>query len=396
MKPPSCPRVWEAEAVQDGRLDGSARTSFERHLLACPVCANERMALERLQRMADEFRSPCATPLDRRRLRTAILREGNDRLIAASPRHAWRALAILGGVLITAVIGFWLAKRPPYVAPPPTLSRPVFEILPVGAAEWHIDRADEHVVVKLENGTVAIHVGKLTPGERFVVMLPDGELEVRGTRFIAHVDGGHVCNVTVSEGVVALRLGPASEWILGAGQTWSARQDDVRNATAASSGAPASSQPMAPHRITASAVEGARPPRAAFSPRNLRMPADPSASDIAGKEPRSDAGIASAFSASNSAGVAFEKAMAAFSMGSYETAEVLMADFERRFPDDGRAEDAAFLRVVIQQRAGNAKATRERALDYWRRYPNGFHRAEVEQFIPKRLEAPALHIPITE
>ena len=44
----TCARLFEVEALRDGRLGGAERRSFERHLRACPVCAGEAQSLEKL------------------------------------------------------------------------------------------------------------------------------------------------------------------------------------------------------------------------------------------------------------------------------------------------------------------------------------------------------------
>ena len=44
-------------------------------------------------------------------------------------------------------------------------------------------RADAERWMRLGSGAVSVHVAKLTTGERFVILTPDAEVEVRGTRF---------------------------------------------------------------------------------------------------------------------------------------------------------------------------------------------------------------------
>ena len=38
MTPVTCPYTFQVAALRDGRLEGSARKSFQRHLDACAVC----------------------------------------------------------------------------------------------------------------------------------------------------------------------------------------------------------------------------------------------------------------------------------------------------------------------------------------------------------------------
>ena len=48
MSATPCPRLFEAEAMRDGRLTGAERASFERHVARCPACSSEVRALEAL------------------------------------------------------------------------------------------------------------------------------------------------------------------------------------------------------------------------------------------------------------------------------------------------------------------------------------------------------------
>ena len=60
--------------------------------------------------------------------------------------------------------------------------------------------------VVLQAGTLRVHVRPQGPGERFLVRLPDGEIEVRGTTFEVTALDGSTRHVGVSEGTVVLRL----------------------------------------------------------------------------------------------------------------------------------------------------------------------------------------------
>jgi hypothetical protein len=73
-------------------------------------------------------------------------------------------------------------------------------------------RGDAERWLRLASGGVSVHVAKLKPGQRFVIVTPDAEVEVRGTRF--HVQTGEaadacgvVTRVRVDEGIVDVRAG---------------------------------------------------------------------------------------------------------------------------------------------------------------------------------------------
>jgi ferric-dicitrate binding protein FerR (iron transport regulator) len=89
-------------------------------------------------------------------------------------------------------------------------------------------RADAEQWLRLGRGAVALHVAKLKSGQRFVVLTPDAEVEVRGTRFhvaLAAPDEscgrGTPTRVVVDEGVVVVRSASA-EVRVSAGQRWPA------------------------------------------------------------------------------------------------------------------------------------------------------------------------------
>lgn len=134
-------------------------------------------------------------------------------------------------------------------------------------SDLQLMRADLERWFRLGTGAVEVHVAKLKAGERFVIVTPDAEVEVRGTRFRVAVipvpagDGcrhGSVTRVSVTEGIVAVRsLGQESRVPAGAG--WPA---DCFERLAPIAPSPAVGLRAAPKRETPprpSAVESAPP-----------------------------------------------------------------------------------------------------------------------------------------
>jgi hypothetical protein len=87
-------------------------------------------------------------------------------------------------------------------------------------------RADAEQWLRLGRGEVALHVAKLQAGQRFVVLTPDVEVEVRGTRFhVALAPPDESCGhgtptrVVVDEGVVVVRSA-MGEVRVPAGERW--------------------------------------------------------------------------------------------------------------------------------------------------------------------------------
>jgi hypothetical protein len=55
------------------------------------------------------------------------------------------------------------------------------------------------------------------------------------------------------------------------------------------------------------------------------------------------------------------------------------ANYGASYPDDPRAEDAAYLRVIALQRCGSDADMKRAAREYLSRYPSAFRRAEVDR-----------------
>ena len=72
MTPASCPRLFEVEALRDGRLLGAELRSFERHLATCSDCARESELFERLGQALRSNASGSVDELRVRRLQTFL------------------------------------------------------------------------------------------------------------------------------------------------------------------------------------------------------------------------------------------------------------------------------------------------------------------------------------
>ncbi|MES1209787.1 MAG: FecR family protein [Pseudomonadota bacterium] len=121
-------------------------------------------------------------------------------------------------------------------------------------SELHLLRGGAERWLRVASGAVSAHVAKLKAGERFVLVTPDAEVEVRGTRFevdvvasAADCGGGTVTRVAVQEGLVEVR-GPHGQARVPAGAHWPAG--------CPASGLPAASAP--PARIRPAAARPAR------------------------------------------------------------------------------------------------------------------------------------------
>ncbi|HVV50580.1 MAG TPA: FecR domain-containing protein [Polyangia bacterium] len=142
----------------------------------------------------------------------ATLADADGRVLALPPGHAWRP----DERLQTEALPITLAAE----------DGTTVELEP--RSDLQLLRADAEQWLRLGSGAVAVHVAKLQSGQRFVIVTPDAQVEVRGTRFhvaLASPDAtcghGTPTRVVVDEGVVVVRLA-TGEVRVPAGQRWPA------------------------------------------------------------------------------------------------------------------------------------------------------------------------------
>jgi hypothetical protein len=374
MSRPTCPRAWEAEAVADSRLAGADRSSFERHAATCEACAHEVEAMASLSRAMGELVAPDVTALELRRMRVNLLQRAHARRTRRQPRTrtVW-VLAGIAAVASAAIIAGGAATRP-LGSSRATPSRvvastagPAFDFVNVEGAtvtsrtEGGITRAT------LADGVAAFHVEHVGPSLRFLLALPDGEIEVRGTRFVVKVAGARTQSVDVAEGVVVLRLRGDPERQLVAGEHWTAPAHDA---------APAAKtrelEALLPEPVQTIAHALALPPATA-------SPAPPPRSDLEGSSSSAASSDAVRPDAQVAASERFASAIAAFQAASYARADGLLESFALEFPSDARVEDASFLRAVTHSRMGDASGAASLASAYLQSFPQGLRRREAEE-----------------
>jgi ferric-dicitrate binding protein FerR (iron transport regulator) len=371
MKRPACARAWQAEALEDGRLSGAERASFERHAASCAECASELRALMRLRQSAERLPASTPTPLERRRQRQALLRRASElqQRAPVQPRRRRFAAFVLSGALMAAVcIGFGLGALRSGSEASAVLAAPTYRLDASPGASWQTIEEGAALRLRLGSGSFMLEVDKLTAVQRFVLELPDGELEVIGTHFGVRVEPEGTRRVEVTEGRVALRLRDALPMSLGAGESWTAEREAAR--AAAPPSVPAAELPSTP--APAAAVPNER------SPARARQTALPETKR--GLEPPSGEQAATSGTHNDD----FARAVAAFGAGDYGQAERLFQDFERRHPEDARQEDSTFLRAVARARRGDAAGARATARQYLERYPNGLRAPEAERLARPR------------
>ena len=361
----ACPRLFEAEALRDGRLVGAERLSFLRHLDSCARCSREVVELQTLaDRLCNSGAEADADELHARRERTRLLAAFDAKLAPPERTLAargWLACAAAASLL---VLSFFMYFRARSVAAPDTERAVVVHA--DGSASW--SRQSEGPVEKilLERGALSIHVDHARQRQRLLVVLPDGELEDIGTTFTVSAEAGRTTRVSVVSGSVVVRIRGQAPLALRAGDTWRPSQAagdstcpncEPPPAAGATSAAiiPPSAAPASP--LSSTRVQGAR---TAVTPSDRR--ASPAAS-AEGHEPTPS--------------LDFRAAMMLLDSGDNGAAAARFSSFLNAHPRDARCEDAAYLRVIALQRTGDVGSMREAASRYLRQYPNGFRRAEV-------------------
>jgi ferric-dicitrate binding protein FerR (iron transport regulator) len=213
MSPDTCNRVRDALAA--GNVFGDA--ALLEHAKDCDVCASELAVLKKRRDFRDAFPVLSSIADESKRAPTSARASAHPANLGASRRH----LLIMIAALI-AIVGFLFRTRTPAAPPQDEAAtvHPKFRISNLENALFESKVEGGTVRSSLTRGVAAFHVERLGPRQRFLLTLPDGDLEVRGTRFVVIIEGGKTKQVDVAEGSVALRLHGRAEMLLSAGERW--------------------------------------------------------------------------------------------------------------------------------------------------------------------------------
>lgn len=199
-------------------------------------------------------------------------------------------------------------------------------------------------VLRLDTGSVDLHVAKLLPDERFLLDTYDSQVEVRGTRFrVSLVTPESTCGagtrtrVAVTEGVVVVRH-EGREVRIAAGEQWPGGCTRLTSAGAAPSAAPA------------------------VAPVFAGMPAMSAGSTLAEQNDL------------------FASAVSAKRRGNVRAELAILDRFLAVYPASPLAENAIVERMRVTQATAPERAP-VAARDYLARYPSGFARAEAEAIL---------------
>src|SRR5688572_22196248 len=137
MTPSSCPRLFEVEAMRDGRLAGAELTSFERHLVSCTACSREAQVLEELARRLRASPKDGTDELRVRRERTRLLSAFNQSLVAPERRWGARRLLLAPAALALLALALFVVWRVGAPEPPTAFTAvPGIVVRADGAAVW--------------------------------------------------------------------------------------------------------------------------------------------------------------------------------------------------------------------------------------------------------------------
>ena len=405
MSAPRCNWSWMAEALDDGRLREEERASFERHASACATCRSAAGQVARLRERMAALPQPIVNDFEHRRERDRLLGRAAGLTMKESRRVAPVRLGLAFGAVLIVVAGAagvrTIAHRLNVGSGAVSSVPPRYEVTALSHAAWSTEEIGATARISLSRGSAAFHVHRLTPGQTFLVALPDGEIEVRGTRFVVDVEEGHTRYVVVIEGKVALRRAGAPEGLLLGGERWDApalaAARPAPAGKAADAGVENTSLGIAKASVSAAragaavetSISAAVPPArsrktkhhsaAAVKSRGPAPSPDVSASAVEEREVADEIDPGrDAERLSGTASTLFARAIHAFHAGRYDEAEALWREFLSRHPDDARAEDAAFLRIVGRTRAGDRSGAARMARDYLAQFPHGMRRHEAE------------------
>jgi hypothetical protein len=393
-----------AEAVEDGHLGETERASFQRHAVDCADCSRATAELAHLREVMSQLPAPAMSDIERHRQRALLIERAYSRVVRSGSRTrrlSFTAVVAVGALVVALVGVAWLrwptttTSHPTLAEKEPVLGTPSYEVTPLQKADWTREEAGNVARVRLTHGSAEFHVHPLKAGQRFLVALPDGEIEVRGTRFVVAVKAGETRYVVVTEGKVVWRRPPDSERLLLAGDRWDrplhAEIEELSQRPVLSgSRSPSVAKPRGHEgRTVALVAESGGPskrqveaPKASHPSLSPALaPAPAPAPALASSAPESAAPTRTPALAKNGQGISadlFADGIAAFRAGRYEDADKLLMAFSIKNPSDPRTEDAAFLRAVSRARLGDDRAAGALAREYLRRFPKGLRRPEAE------------------
>ncbi len=217
MKREACPD----EAALSRALTSGSDGKIAWHLRTCATCQHTWSGWEQAITRARTLPTNVPSAARRQELRVALLASAGVEPVTTSRRTARMGSAAL--LAAVAVVALWLGHRrhePPINELPRARSHA--SLSPAVGARYAVVSARPRETVRLWEGALTLEVDPLGPGERFVVEVGDGEVEVRGTKFAVVARADRLVRVEVTHGRVEVRPNGAAIVVLAAGQAWDA------------------------------------------------------------------------------------------------------------------------------------------------------------------------------
>ncbi|AKU91186.1 tetratricopeptide repeat protein [Vulgatibacter incomptus] len=213
-------------------LSEGADRKLEEHLSSCASCAATWSDWGRVDVLARQ-RTVLPVSSERRAMvldailaTTAEPSASVSRASVERERPLWLWGALAGAAVAAAVAIVLVGRSDPPPAEPPVIAT-VYRgtVRPHDGARFVRVSSAPDEVVRLYEGTISVDVEPLRAGERFRVVVGDGQVEVRGTSFDVEAVGDALSSVKVEHGVVDVNPGSRPTVVLLDGQRWDAKSE---------------------------------------------------------------------------------------------------------------------------------------------------------------------------
>lgn len=358
--------------------------TLEEHLLGCESCAATLAAWLDLDDLAQELPSPWIPAERRASVLAAVLEEaypatGPQR--RTGPLWLWGSLAGVAAAVLLLVFG--TRTVPPEA--PPLAQAPTYRgtIRPHPDARFSRESGIPDEVVRLHEGTISVDVEKLQAGERFRVVVGDGEVEVRGTSFDVVVTSDRLSKVRVDHGVVEVKPADRPMARLLDGERWEAtgKNPEAAPPTAEKSAPPrrlrAAAEPPVNGRVEPPAGVPADHPTKepteapAIVPAEFPKEAPPPPAPLADTVPRQRHAMAELF----------DTGWKQLREGHPKEAAKTFAEALATNPRDPLAEDASFWRGVALVRARSTQEAMEALTTFLDTWPTSARAGETSALL---------------
>lgn len=350
-------------------LNEGPDTALAAHLRECDACAIAWSEWQRTDELAR--RLPAAEPSEIRM--DAVLRAVREattepRASAGHDRTPWLRFS-LAGASVAAIALFVVGGGSLFsaeVQPRQQVQELVYrgEVRVLEGTRMVRESSAPDEVVRLFEGTIFVDVAALSKGERFRVIVGDGEVEVRGTAFEVTARRDALAVVLVEHGVVEVRPEGREVAVLRDGQRWEAQGSE----------APAlpipSPQPRPSSRSRSQAL-----------PQQEGGATSPDAPPPRAPEPKEKAPVQAPSLRDHPMASLFDRGWKQLREGRVEEAIRSFDEALAKYASDPLAEDASFWRAVALVRSRRAEAASRALHAFLESYPTSLRAGEASAML---------------